>query len=244
MRGIIVTLATPPVGFVLLIVIGLSLHRRWRRVGRSVLWAGAIGLLLMGMPIVSDNLLLALEDDLPTTPPADHPPGAIIVLGGEVIRAQSEPLGVRPGPLTMERLRTAAALARRTGLPILVTGGLTQPGTAAVGTVMRDSLRDDFGVPARWVEDRSHDTWENARFSAGILRADGITSVYVVTSAWHMRRALLAFDGVGLTVTAAPTPLNDKLAPNLSDFLPRAELWETGYYALHEWIGYEWYRWR
>jgi uncharacterized SAM-binding protein YcdF (DUF218 family) len=244
MRGIIVTLAMPPVGFVLLIIIGLLLRQRWRRVGPSMMWAGAVGLLLLGMPIVSHNLRLALETDLPTTPPADHPPGAIIVLGGEVVRARNEPLGVRPGPLTLDRLRTAAALSRRTGLPILVTGGLTQPNTAAVGTVMRDSLRDDFRMPARWVEDRSHDTWENARFSADILRADGITSVYVVTSAWHMRRALLAFEGVGLTVTAAPTPPDDPLGPNLSDFLPRTELWQTGYYALHEWLGYEWYRWR
>jgi uncharacterized SAM-binding protein YcdF (DUF218 family) len=244
MRGLIVTLAMPPVGFVLLIIIGLVLHRRWRRLGPGMMWVGAVGLLLLGLPIVSHNLREALEADLPTTPPADHPPGAIIVLGGEVVRAQSEPLGVRPGPLTLDRLRTAAALSRRTGLPIMVSGGLTQKDTAAVATVMRDSLRDDFRMPARWVEDRSRDTWENARFSADILRADGITSVYVVTSAWHMRRALLAFEGVGLTVTAAPTPPDDKLAPNLSDFLPRTELWQTGYYALHEWIGYEWYRWR
>ena len=46
-----------------------------------------IALILFGMPVVSDNLLLALETGLPTTPPADHPPQAIVVLGAEVIRA-------------------------------------------------------------------------------------------------------------------------------------------------------------
>ena len=88
------------------------------------------------MPAVSDSLLLALEPGLPMTPPADHPPQAIVVLGGEVIRAHDEKLGVRPGLLTLDRLRTAAALHRRTGLPILVTGGTTQPHTAPVGLVM------------------------------------------------------------------------------------------------------------
>jgi uncharacterized SAM-binding protein YcdF (DUF218 family) len=143
--------------------------------------------------------------------------------------------------LTLDRLRTAAALQRRTGLPILVAGGTTQPHTPAVGLVMEQSLRDDFQIPARWVESKSADTSENARFSADILRTEGVTSVYVVTHAWHMRRALLAFQGTGLRVTAAPTSLDDPMGLDLYDFLPRAAGWQTGYYALHEWIGYAWY---
>jgi len=151
---------------------------------------------------------------------------------------------VRPGLLTLDRLRTAAALQRRTGLPILATGGTAESDTEAVGLAMQQSLRDDFQTPARWVEAQSLDTWENARFSAGILRAEGITSVYVVTHAWHMKRALLAFQGTGLTVTAAPTPLDAMNRPDLDDFLPRASAWQTGYYAMHEWIGLVWYRFR
>jgi uncharacterized SAM-binding protein YcdF (DUF218 family) len=241
MRDILLTLAMPPTGFVVLIVIGLLMRGRWQRLGRRLTWISLIALILLGMPAVSGSLLLALETSLPTTPPADHPPQAIIVLGGEIIRARDEALGIRPGLLTLDRLRTAAALHRRTGLPVLVTGGTTQPRTAAVGLVMEQSLRDDFQAPARWVETKSADTWENARFSADILHAEGITSVYVVTNAWHMRRAVLAFQGTGLTVTAAPTPLDDPLGPDLNDFLPRAAGWQTGYFALHEWIGYAWY---
>jgi uncharacterized SAM-binding protein YcdF (DUF218 family) len=241
MRGILITLAMPPTGFVVLIVAGLLLHGGWRRFGRRLTWTSLIALILFGMPVVSYSMLLALETGLPLVPPADHPPQAIIVLGGEVIRAHQERLGIRPGLLTLDRLRTGAALHRRTGLPILVTGGTTQPDTPAVGLVMAQSLEDDFQTPARWVESKSADTWENARFSADILRAEGITSVYIVTHAWHMRRAVLAFQGTGLTVTAAPTSLDDPLGPNLSDFLPRAAGWQTGYFAIHEWIGYAWY---
>jgi uncharacterized SAM-binding protein YcdF (DUF218 family) len=240
-RGALEVLLIPPTSLVGLIVLGLLLRRHWQRFGFGLAWIAAIALILLGMPIVSQTLLVALETDLPTKPPADHPPQAIVVLGGEVIRTSSEPLGERAGPLTMDRLRTAAALARRTGLPILVTGGTTQSGTIPVGTVMAAGLRDDFRTPVRWVEDKSRDTWENARFSADILHREGITSVYVVTSAWHMRRALLAFEGIDLAVTAAPTPLDDALRPSLGDFLPRASVWLIGYYALHEWVGYEWY---
>jgi uncharacterized SAM-binding protein YcdF (DUF218 family) len=244
MKGILLTLAMPPTGFLLLVAAGLLLSRVWRRVGRGLAWLGLIALLLFGMPIVSESLLLGLETGLPMTPEAGHPPQAIVVLGAEVIRAHGETLGIRPGLLTLDRLRTAAALHRRTGLPILVTGGATQPDTQAVGLVMERSLQDDFQSPPRWVETKSADTWENARFSADILRSAGIDSVYVVTHSWHMRRAVLAFAGTGVTVTAFPTSLDDPMGPDLYDFLPRASGWQTGYFALHEWIGYAWYRLR
>jgi uncharacterized SAM-binding protein YcdF (DUF218 family) len=244
MKSLILTLAMPPTGFVVLIVIGLLMRGRWRRAGRRLTWASLIVLIVFGMPILSYSMLLALETGLPLTPPADHPPQAIVVLGGEVIRAHNEKLGIRPGLLTLDRLRTAAALHRSTGLPILVTGGTTQPKTPAVGVVMDESLKNDFQTPPRWVESRSADTWENARFSADILRAEGITSVYVVTHSWHMRRAILAFEGTGLTATAFPTSLDDPLDLDLYDFLPRASGWQTGYFAVHEWIGYAWYKLR
>jgi uncharacterized SAM-binding protein YcdF (DUF218 family) len=241
-KGLLLSLAMPPTGLLTALVIGLLLSGRRLRLGLVIAWAGVAGLVLLAMPVVSQNLLLALETGLPTVPPADHPPGAIVVLGAEVIRAHGEPDGGRPGLLTLDRLRTAAELARRTGLPILVSGGLIQPDEPAVGQVMADSLRGDFRVPVRWVEDRSRDTWENARLSAAILHDAGISSVYVVTSSWHMRRALLSFQGTGLTVTAAPTPLFEPLAPQWGDFVPQASAWQTAYYALHEWIGYAWYK--
>lgn len=244
MKGLFLSLALPPFCFVVLLVTGLLMRGTWRRFGRRLTWVSVIGLVLFSLPVVTSSLLSALETGLPLVPPADHPPQAIVVLGGEVIRAHQEKLGLRPGPLTLDRLRTAAALHRLTGLPILVTGGVTQPDSAPVALVMADSLKDDFQTPARWVEAKSADTWENARFSAGILLPEGITSVYVVTNSWHMRRAVLAFQGTGLTVTAAPTPLDDPLGPDLSDFLPRTSSWQTGFYALHEWIGYAWYKLR
>ncbi len=241
MRGVLIGLALPPTCFVVLIVAGMLIGGSWRRFGRRLTWASLIALILFGMPAVSYSMLLALETGLPLEPPADHPPQAIIVLGGEVIRARQEQLGVRPGLLTLDRLRTGAALHRRTGLPILVTGGTTQHNTPTVAIVMQKSLIDDFQTPPRWVESKSANTWQNAHLTANILRAEGITSVYVVTHAWHMRRALLAFRDTGITVTAAPTSLDDPLGPDWTDFVPRSGVWQTGYFALHEWIGYAWY---
>ena len=244
MYGIIVTLALPPTGFVVLLTAGLLMRGRWWRFGRRLTWAALIALVLFGMPIVSTNLLLALETDLPMVPPAANPPQAIVVLSAEMIRTHQERLGFRPGLLSLDRLRTAAMMHRRTGLPILVSGGDARPGSPALADVLAQSLNEDFQTPPRWVEAKSSDTWENARFSAAILKAQGITSIYLVTHSWHMPRALLAFRHTGLTVIPAPTSIDDPLGPEADDFLPRASGWQASYYALHEWIGYVWYKLR
>ena len=161
---------------------------------------------------------------------------AIVVLGGDLERTD-DPAMTRSGPLTLERLVTGAALHRRTGLPILVTGGIVHPARAPVGQVMAESLRADFQVPVAWEETVSRDTWENALYSAEILKQQNIRSVHVVTHAWHMRRSLMAFRRAGLIATAASTSLDGRSGSNITDYLPRVSAWQRSYYALHEWIG-------
>src|ERR1700677_1079434 len=200
---------------------------------------GLLGLTVLSLPVVADSLLVSLERDLPMTAPADAMPQAIVILGGDVSRT-SQPPFARIGRLTLDRLRTGAILRRETGLPILVTGGIVQQNRPAVATLMAGSLSKDFEVPVTWVEDASIDTWENAVLSAGILRTEGIRSVYLVTQPWHMRRAVMAFRHAGMIVTAAPTALDPPFDPIASDFFPHAFAWELSFYALHEWIGCAW----
>lgn len=63
---------------------------------------------------------------------------------------------------------------------------------------------EELGTPARWVEDRSLDTDDNARLSRAILEPLGFGDILLVTSDFHMRRSLLAFEQAGFTVTPAP----------------------------------------
>jgi uncharacterized SAM-binding protein YcdF (DUF218 family) len=238
-RYIATALLVPPVSLLLITLIGLLTARR--RVGRLLAWLGALGLLVLAMPIVSALLMIALEQDLPLTPQAASPPQAIVVLGGDAARTGSDTLIEYPGPLSLERERTAAALFRRTGLPILISGGSLWPNEPPIARVMADSLTQNFQLPTRWVESASRDTWENAHMSAAILREQGINSVYVVTQAWHMRRAIMAFADAGISVTAAPPWLDRLPTPLALGFVPEAGGWLTSYEALHEWIGCAWY---
>ncbi len=159
----------------------------------------------------------------------------LAILSADVERAAA-PMDADVGPLTLERERAGAVLARRTGLPVLVTGGLvTAP--PPVGQMMAASMAADFGVPVRWTEDRSATTWENASFSAPMLRQAGISRVYLVTHAWHMRRALLAFRRAGIDAVPAPVRMDPGPRWTLGELVPRTSAWERSFFALHEWLG-------
>lgn len=240
-KSLLVTLLIPPFGFVTLAVAALVIP--WGRAvpRRAIVAFSLMGLIVMGMPVVADRLLDALEMPAAGSPPAaDAPARAIIVLGAEIRRTSSEP-PVVVGRLSLERLATGARLQRSTGLPVLLSGGALQDDLPSIAEVMAESMQNDFLVPVRWRETRSQTTWENALFSAEILKQEGITSVYVVTHAWHMRRALLAFRNTGLTVIPAPIPPDRRTGVVFDDFLPRASTWTVSYFALHEWIGNAWY---
>lgn len=246
-------LVVPPLNLALFALLALLVLRHRARL--AVVGAMVAGLLVLSLPVVGNSLLAALEQvPEPPADPAAAPPGAIVVLGAEIRRVQSPTPGAAAsagadevgedadiGPLSLERVRAAAALHRRTGLPILVSGGTVGDDPAPIAAVMARSLADDFNVPPLWVEARSRDTWENARFSAELLRAAGISRVYVVTHAWHMPRALLAFRRAG--IEAVPVPVRRDAWPPLDvwQFLPSEAGWQTSYFGFHEWIGLAFY---
>lgn len=241
-------LVEPPVNLLLAIGLGLVLRAASRRAALRRLGGGLAGLgflllVLLALPASAQLLLRALQRDLPLAPPAGAAPGAIVILSAEDLRTVPGGIFAAPdiGAMTLQRLRAGAALHRRTGLPILVTGGVLRPGTPPIAAAMARVLEQEFGIPARWVEDRSATTWENAAFSAPLLKADGIAAAYLVTHGWHMRRSLMAFEQAGLAATAAPTHLTGPERPDPASFLPSAHAWADSRLALHEWIGLGWY---
>ena len=145
------------------------------------------------------------------------------------------------GPITLERLAEAAREQRRLGLPILVSGGWILDADDSLADMMAAALESDFRVPVRWREERSLTTYQNALYSAGILRRAGVPAALVVTNPWHMARALCAFRAVGYPVVAAPTPERRSLSLSPAAFLPQIPSLLDSYYALHEMIGLAWY---
>ncbi len=237
-------LVVPPLAAIPISVAGAALGWRWRRLGLVLAGTGTALLLLLSLPAVAGNLLVLLEQGLPLAPPPEDPPQAIVILAADAVQAAG-PNGYQVGPLTLERLAAGAALSHRVHLPILVSGGRPDTGGGpSLAARMATVLTGDFGVPVRWQERRSADTWQNAAFSAAILAHENIRSIYLVTHAWHMKRALFCFRHFGIAVTAAPVRLDRMPTPELADFAPTITAWTDSYYALHEWIGLAWYHLR
>jgi uncharacterized SAM-binding protein YcdF (DUF218 family) len=134
-------------------------------------------------------------------------------------------------------MRVGAALHRATGLPLLVSGGPLGRGEPPIAALMAASLAADFGVTARWQEDHSADTRQNAQFSAALLRREGIGAAWLVTHAWHMPRSQEAFARAGLPTLAAPVRLDRLPRWEAREFLPRPDRLAQSWYAMREWAG-------
>ncbi len=242
LTNLVAAFLLPPLNLLLLGGLGGWLYTRRRRAaGRALILLSAAALWLLSTPYVADRLLDAL------TPPRVILRGgeadAIVILGGGVYRDALEYGGDTVGRLTLERLRYGAWLARRLASPVLVTGGAPEGGTPE-GQLMRVAMERDFGIPVRWVEDRSHNTRENAQHSAELLKSAGVGRIYLVTHAWHLGRALPEFERAGLVVVPAGIGYFPRTVPDVMELLPSAKGLHDSYFALHEGIGLIWYRMR
>lgn len=237
----------PPLNGLLIILLGLLAWPRRPRLGRLLVLSGMLLVALLSLGVVARALLVPLESRYPPLNPEAlerAPVGAVVVLGGGRYRNAPEFGEDDIAGAALDRLRYGALLAKRLQRPLLVTGGAPEGGGKTEAEAMQRSLQRDFGVTARWVEDRSVNTAENARFSAEILSGEGISRVALVTHAWHMPRAVLAFSATGLEVVPAPTVYSSTGAVTPLHFVPRAAAMQESARAMHEWIGIAWYRLR
>jgi uncharacterized SAM-binding protein YcdF (DUF218 family) len=235
-RAILKACVLPPVSSVVLIGGGLWALRSQRRWGWVLTATGLITLLALSLPIVADALAMRVAGALPYPDFDSEPEQAIVVLSGGIrVNARSESgAGLRGA--TLARLAAAAGLARRTGLPLLVSGGMVEKGPPEA-RVMADVLQADFGLQAAFVEDRSRNTHENAIESARILQAAGIRRVWLVTSDVHLPRAVAEFQRTGLQVRPFAAGGPGRLPDGVWAWLPHPWALEESHAALYEWLG-------
>jgi uncharacterized SAM-binding protein YcdF (DUF218 family) len=238
------TLLLPPASLILIALLALWLRPRNARGRGFVLSTCLVALYVFSTPLFSSLTLSSLQPTQ-SDPVALGEAQAIVLLGGGT--AGHAPEYGRDGVnhLTLVRIRYAAKLQRAKGKPLLVSGGSSGK-TSSEAEQMRFVLSDEMGVPVAWLEDRSTDTYTNALESAKILLPQGITRIYLVTHAWHMPRALLAFRHAGFEAIPAPTGFAsfDWTDIALHDVLPRASSLVNSYYFFHEVLGYAVYAFR
>lgn len=215
---------TPPGIVLLLLVLTLLAYFKKHWLGTGMLVLSLIVLVALSLPRTGQALLADLQgfakppELVPmadTGPQASiyapkdslkSPPQAIVVIGANrTPEAPEYDFHDTIGPLGLERIRYAAWLQRKTGVPILVSGGAPGGEDVAEAELMKAVLENEFKANVKWVERESRNTGENGRLSQALLAEAKIKHVYLVTHAWHMRRAARAFESAGIQVTPAPT---------------------------------------
>jgi uncharacterized SAM-binding protein YcdF (DUF218 family) len=232
----------PPTIFIVLSLAGALIALVWWRMGIALVLASSLCLYAAATPALSSYLLQRVEAALPRKADLDTAQ-AIIVLGGDV-RPGGDNIPDRLGPLSIERMAFAAEAHRRLHLPVVVNGGTVRGAHSSEGALMKTALEADFAVPVAWTEEQSRTTWENALFTARLLLPDKLTTVVVVSQAWHLPRALWAFERVGLKALPWPAPRTAPRLGEAGDFLPSLAALHDTFYALHEMIGGVFYRLR
>lgn len=230
----------PPASLLLVGFIGLWLCRRRPHLGTACI-ATALSLLYVCSTALFADWALSLLSPAYVDPQQHTNAQAIVALAGGTSGHAPEYGTDTVSRLTLVRVRYAAKLHRLTGKPILVSGGSVSGKTTAEAQQMQALLTEEFNVPVRWIEDRSRNTFENAIESHRMLAPVGLTTIYLVTHAWHIPRAQLAFEHAGFVVIAAPTEFKRIEDIGVHDLLPRASALVNSYYFFHEGFGYLWY---
>ncbi len=197
-----------PLGFsCFLLIIALILfwkHPNWTPFPISL---ALVILLISSNTWVSSSLIKSLESKrlAPTIIPNTD---AIVVLGG----ATYSPVPPRPMVEVNEhgdRLFYAAQLYRENKAPIIIVSGgrISWSGNSRPESEDMAELLEMLGVPKSVIiqEPNSLNTYQNAVNVKEILEQLNIEKVLLVTSAFHMPRACLIFEKLGVNVIAAPT---------------------------------------
>lgn len=173
------------------------------------------------------------------------PPAIIVLAGGESLPASS----LRGEPeynSGAERLLTGITLARRyPDSQLYLVGGISlADGTSDTELMLRTAL--DLGLERgriRIINDTKN-TCENARAVSGELGRPLLRQSLLVTSSYHLPRAMLCFEAINAKVTPVPVdyqtwPLTNPLDSFTIDPLRNLALADR---ALHEWVGLLYYR--
>lgn len=208
---ILSVLSFPPASLAVAVLLALVLALLgWRRSAQGIVAFGIAHTLILSFQPVGDALIRLLEDRARESerraPACCY--AAIVVLGGGISPARPPEQPLPDLTENADRIWHAARLYRRGLAPrIIVSGGSFLARHGGPSTTEAEAMRVfllDLGVPSDAIVDEpgALNTVENIRNVRAMI-GDGL--VALVTSAYHMPRALQIAARAGLNVGAFPT---------------------------------------
>jgi uncharacterized SAM-binding protein YcdF (DUF218 family) len=233
------TFLFPPGIFIVgLFVLCIFLYKR-QRTSANVIALFTLVFYLCTISLISDRLIGSLEGRYRVPDPVS---GDVIVMlgGGATLDTPNvHGLGHLSG-FAANRLLTCVQLYQILHVPIIVSGGKVLETTGSEADIAKVILMG-LGVPAEKVivENKSLNTTENARFTKELLEQYHFEQPILVTSAFHMERAVLQFTKVNSVVTPYPTDyqtnVEHKFQPH--QLWPSASALVDTSLALKEYVG-------
>ncbi|MEO1199113.1 MAG: YdcF family protein [Pseudomonadota bacterium] len=235
-------LVQPTNALVLLLCVGVVLLLFGVMRARWLIVVAAFGLAIAGFSPLGQILIQPLEDRFPQAQEDAPAPDGIIMLGGAFTTIVSAGRGTVELNEAAERLTSFVALARRyPDARLVVTGGSAQILYDDVTeTEAAIALLADLGIdPGRLeLEDRARNTYENALYTRDLVRPAPDERWLVVTSAFHIPRAVGCFRAVGFEVDAFPVDYRTRgRADRSRPFYSASEGLKRTDRATREWIG-------
>ncbi len=227
--------------FILMLVSLILIWKGRRKMGLPVLTVCvAFYSLVMFGPLTS-WLLVPLEKRFSVyTNDITHGPysGIIILAGAERIRNSSyhNQVILNGGA---ERLIEAAKLARLfPDLPIIFCGGGRIEGMMTEGEIAQKFFIE-AGIDLNRVrfDDISYNTYTNAIEAKKLIEKDETDTWLLVTSAFHMPRAVGSYRNAGITIQPYPVDYRTELSPSLSSKPNAGRNFYELDFAVHEWVG-------
>ena len=240
--------AVPSNFLVALVLIGALLRSsRFPRAGQRMVLGGLFGLIVLGLTPISTWLLRPLENEFPIFQDDGRPVTGIIILGGATETVPSTYRKQMSLTESGERIMAIPVLAQRypNARIIFSGGGSGFNDQITPEATLVERLATDIGIaPGRIeYERRSLNTYENALYSREIAKPRPGERWLLVTSAFHMPRAMGVFRHLGFAVTPYPVDFRTggssddwQVFTSVSQGLLRSEL------ALKEYVGLIAYR--
>jgi uncharacterized SAM-binding protein YcdF (DUF218 family) len=225
----------------------LLLCTRFTRLSSWLIVTSLVLLAVAGLSPLGNALILPLEDRFPPWDPSHGAPDGIVVLGGAISPGVSDARDSVALDEAAERITATAELARRyPDARIIFSGGsgslLEREGPEALFAV-RELQALGVAHDRIIAEEQSRNTIENAAFSRLFANPKPGERWLLVTSAYHMPRAMAAFRAVDFPVEAYPVDWRtrgwvdlQRGFPTLSEGLRRTDA------AAREWVGLIVYR--
>lgn len=210
-----------------------------KRVGCQMAIVSAALLFISGFSPIGYWLLNPLESRFPQWQERNGKPDGIIVLGGSIDTELSSSRGFAVIPRAAERLIAAVELANRySAIPVIYSGGspnLFAPGAREADFVSEFFYKFGLSRDRLILEAESRNTIENAEFTRRYSKGG---RWLLVTSAYHMPRAVGLFRTAGVAVEPYPVDWLTPGAASRSFWLDRPlyALQRTDL-ATREWAG-------